>query len=234
MLILKEVVRLHGIPESIVSDQDTKFTSIFWKELHRLMGSKLLMSTVFHPQTDGATERANRSIAQILCTVVSNDRKDWSGKGLMVEFAINSSINTTMGYAPFELNHGYMPQSGQHISTDTTFKGVKQFAQQAVWNLLDAHNAILEHRIEQMHYSNKHCKPSVKYQINDLVYLSTKNLTLPKQRAWKLMPKFIGPYKILKVMNDSLNVMLELPQEFKDRKINPTFHTNLVRPYIKK
>ena len=65
-LILKEVMRLHGIPESIVSDRDTKFTSIFWKELHRLMGSKLLMSTAFHPQTDGATEQANRSIAQIL------------------------------------------------------------------------------------------------------------------------------------------------------------------------
>ena len=59
-LILKEVVRLHGIPDSIVSDRDTKFTSIFWKELHRLMGSMLLMSTVFHPQTDGATEQANR------------------------------------------------------------------------------------------------------------------------------------------------------------------------------
>ena len=64
-LILKEVMRLHGILESIVSDRDTKFTSIFWKELHRLMGSKL-MSTAFHPQTDGAPERANRSIAQIL------------------------------------------------------------------------------------------------------------------------------------------------------------------------
>ena len=54
-LILKEVMRLHGIPESIVSDRDTNFTSTFWRELHRLMGSKLLMSTVFHPQTDGAT-----------------------------------------------------------------------------------------------------------------------------------------------------------------------------------
>ena len=129
-LILKEV-RLHGIPESIVSDRDTKFTSIFWKELHRLMGSKLLMSTAFHPQT---TERANRSIAQILCTVVSNDQRDWSDKCPMVEFAINSSINATTGYAPFELNYGYMPRSGQHILTDTMFKGVKQFAQQAVWN----------------------------------------------------------------------------------------------------
>ena len=108
-LILKEVVRLHGIPESIVSDRDTKFTSIFWKELHRLMGSKLLMSTAFHPQMDGATERANRSIAQILCTVVSNDQRDWSDKCPMVEFTINSSGNATTGYAPFELNYGYMP-----------------------------------------------------------------------------------------------------------------------------
>ena len=143
-------------------------------------------------------------------------------------FAINSSVNATTGHTPFELNHRYMPQSGQHISTDTTFKGVKQFAQQAVWNLLDAHNAILEHRIEKMYYFNKCHKPGVKYQINDLVYLSTKNCTLPKHRTRKLMPKFIGPYKILKAMNESLNVTLELPQEFKDRKINPTFHTNLV------
>ena len=96
---------------------------------------------------------------------------------------IHIFINATTGYAPFELNHGYMLRSGQHISTDTTFKGVKQFAQQAVWNLLDVHDTILEHSIEQMHYSNKCCKPGVKYQINDLVYLLTKNLTLLKHRA---------------------------------------------------
>ena len=82
----------------------------------------------------------NRSIAQILCTIVSNDQKDWLGRCPMVEFAITSSVNATTGYAPFELNHGYMPQSGQYISTDTTFKGIKQFAQQAVWNLLDVHD----------------------------------------------------------------------------------------------
>ena len=113
------------------------------------------------------------------------------------------------------------------------FKGVKQFTQHAVWNLMDAHNTILEHRIGQTHYSNIHRQPSIKCQINDLVYLSTKNLTLPKHRAQKLMPKFIGPYKILKAMNKSLNITLEFPQELKDRKINPTFHTNLVQPYIK-
>ena len=135
-LILKEVVRLHGIPESIVLDRDNRFTSIFWKELQRLMGTKLLMSMAFHPQMDGATDRANISIAQILHTVVDNDQKNWLKRCSMVEIAINSSVNTTTGYAPFELNHGYIPRSGQHISTNTSFRGIKQFAQQALWNLI--------------------------------------------------------------------------------------------------
>ena len=118
-IILKEVVRLHGIPESIVSDRDTQFTSIFWKELQKLMKTKLLMSTTFHPQMHGATEWANRSVTQILQMVVDNDQKNWSEKCSMTEFAINSSVNTTTGYAPFELNYRYMPQSGQHIAVNT-------------------------------------------------------------------------------------------------------------------
>ena len=75
------------------------------------------------------------------------------------------------------------PFTGATPQIIMTLTGVKQFAQQAVWNLLDAHDAILEHRIEQTHYSNKSCKPGIEYQINDLVYLSTKNLALPKHRA---------------------------------------------------
>ena len=79
-IVLKEVMRLHGIPESIVSDRDTQFTFIFWKELQKLVRTKLLMSTAFHPQTDGITEQANRLVAQILRTVVDNDQKNWSEK----------------------------------------------------------------------------------------------------------------------------------------------------------
>ena len=65
-LFLKEIMRLHGVPKSIVSDRNSKFMSTFWHELHRLMGTKLLMSAAFHPQTDGITEQANHSIGQIL------------------------------------------------------------------------------------------------------------------------------------------------------------------------
>src|SRR6202040_509779 len=100
-LYVKEVVHLHGLPHSIVSNRDSKFTSKFWKETHRLLGTKLLMSTVFHPQMDGATERANCSVGQILRSVIQPDQSDWVDKILIVEFAINSNISSSMGFAPF-------------------------------------------------------------------------------------------------------------------------------------
>ena len=135
-LFLKEVVRLHRIPDSIVSDQDSKFTSIFWCELLRIMDIKPLMSTAFHPQMDGSTERVDRSIGQILWTVIRGDQKDWAHKYPMVEFAMNSDVSSTTGFAPFELNQGYMPQIGIPITIDTPFQGIKQFADQARSNLL--------------------------------------------------------------------------------------------------
>jgi hypothetical protein len=128
-LFLEEIVRLHGVPDSIVSDRDSKFTSIFWHELQRFMGTKLLMATVFNPQTDGATKRANRSIGQVLRSVIRE--KDWAAKCPIVELALNSNVSTTTGLAPFELNHGYMLRIDLPVNTDTTFKGVSQFAQEA-------------------------------------------------------------------------------------------------------
>src|ERR1700722_4375001 len=96
-LYVKEVVHLHRLPHCIVSDRDSKFTSKFWKETHQLLGTKLLMSTAFHPQTDGATKRANRSVRQILQSVIQPDQSDWVDKIPIVKFAINSKINRSTG-----------------------------------------------------------------------------------------------------------------------------------------
>ena len=89
------------------------------------MGTKLLMSTAFCPQTDGATERANHSIGQILRMIINDDQKNWADKCPMVEFALNSSVSATTRFAQFELNQGYMPQVRMPTSFDTIFKGVK-------------------------------------------------------------------------------------------------------------
>jgi hypothetical protein len=104
-----EIVRLHGLPSSIVSDHDSKFTSKWWRELHKILGTRLLMSTLFHPQTDGKTEHANWNVGQIFHTVVCADQRDWCDRIDLTEFAINASILETTRYAPFELNGGHMP-----------------------------------------------------------------------------------------------------------------------------
>src|SRR6266481_346322 len=155
-IFLKEIVRLHGVPDSIVSDRDTKFTSSFWKELHRLMGTKLLMSMAFHPQMDGATEQANHLVGQVLRALVHNDQKDWENQCPIVEFALNSSISSSTGYALFELNYGFIPQLGQWLGTDTKFASVKQFMQQVQLNLMMAHDTIIESCVVQAHHVNCH------------------------------------------------------------------------------
>ena len=205
------VAILHGdcktswIPESIVTDQVPKFTSKFWKELHRLMGMKLLMSTSFHPQMDGVMERVNCSISQVLWALVRNNQKDWAELCPMVEFALNSSMSMSMGCVPFELNYGYILQLGQHLHTNMTFVGVKQFIQQALWNVMTAHDAIIASCMMQMHHANCHQQAGKVYSPGNRVYLSTKNLAVPKGRAKKLLPKFIGPYKVIEC--------IQLPQQ---------------------
>ena len=179
-LFLKEVVRLHGIPKSIMSDHDTKFTSRFWCELHKLMGTKLVMSTAFHPQMDGTMEWANCSIGQVLRMIIQDDQRDWAAKCLMVEFVLNSNINAMTGFAPFKLNQGYIPQIGLPTLFDTKFKGVKQFALQAKWDLMAAHDVSIANLVMQMFHADKKHHTSNEYNMGDHVYLSMQTLPYPK------------------------------------------------------
>ena len=100
------------------------------------MGTNLLMSMVFHPQMDGATEWANCAIGQVLRMIIQDDQKDWETKCQMVEFALNSNVSTTTRFALFELNQGYLPQIRLPTLFNTKFRGVKQFTLQAKWELI--------------------------------------------------------------------------------------------------
>ena len=104
-LVYDGVVRLHGFPECILSDRDTRFTSHFWRALWKLSGTRLAMSTSYHPQTDGQTENVNRVVQDILRAYVSDSRKDWDRYLTAAEIAINSSRHASTGYTPFFLNH---------------------------------------------------------------------------------------------------------------------------------
>ena len=228
-IFLKEIVRLHGLPQSIVSDRDPKFTSAFWRELHRMMGARLLMSTAFHPQTDGTSERTIRLINQVLHSMVNPDQLDWIEKIPITEFALNSSVSATTGFAPFELNYGYLPRTMAGIQTDTPYEGVRVFAERARDNLMIAHDTILSARVNQTHYANQHRQEEPAIKEGTLVFLSTQNLSFLKGRARKLIPKFIGPYKVQVAHPETSTYTLELPEDLRKRKLNPTFHVSLLR-----
>ncbi|GJE91950.1 chromo domain-containing protein [Phanerochaete sordida] len=194
------------------------------------------MSTSFHPQTDGATERANRSIEQILRAMVKPDQTDWVDKLPMVEFALNSSVNSSTGYAPFELVQGTMPRMVHQLPKENHVPGAKAFVERAVLNLCAAHDAIIDSRIHQTHHANRHRRDENldrgqedPLQVGDKVYLSTENLSLPQRRARKLVPKFIGPYTILESDPTTSSYTLQLPPDLSSRGIHPKFHVSKLR-----
>jgi hypothetical protein len=134
----------------MVSDRDTKFASRFWHEMHKILGTKLLMSTVFHPQMDGAYEQVNRSVGQVLQTLVLPNQIDGVDKLPITEFAINSNISSSTGFTPFELNYGYMPSLIRGIMPFEKVKpGIKRFVNYTLNNLEMAHNTIIESQVNQ-------------------------------------------------------------------------------------
>ena len=172
---------MHGLPASIVLDCDSKFTSIWWRELHRVLRVKLLMSTSFHPQTDGHTKQMNRSIGQILRAIIAPDQLDWYCKLSLIEFAINSSISKSTGFTPFELVYTQMPHFMNKISPELVKnKGIQDFMEAVIQNVNDAFNAILQHCVFIKRKADSKRRVELEIKKGDKVYLLTKDLALPK------------------------------------------------------
>ncbi|KAF1313206.1 Pol protein, partial [Globisporangium splendens] len=132
-LFLEHVFRYHGLPESIVSDRDPRFTAAFWRELFHLLGTDLAMSTADHPETDGQTERVNRVVEDILRSIAVDHPRDWSRWLPYAEFAINSSEHASTAVTPFYFNSLRHPRVPA-----TLFEGVEYSAVGGQLAALDA------------------------------------------------------------------------------------------------
>ncbi|TKC11712.1 transposase family protein [Robertmurraya kyonggiensis] len=108
-LFFKEIVRLYGMPKTIVSDRDAKFLSYFWKTLWAKLGTKLLFSTTCHPQIDGQTKVVNRTLSALLRALISRNLRTWEECLPHVEFAYNRSLHSATKYTPFEIVYGFNP-----------------------------------------------------------------------------------------------------------------------------
>ncbi|EJD39927.1 ribonuclease H-like protein, partial [Auricularia subglabra TFB-10046 SS5] len=226
-MLFATVYKLHSLPEAVVSDRDVLFTSAFWRRLNELTGIELRMSMAYHPQTDRTTERANHTLGQMIRQCISEDQKDWAGKLPAIEFAMNCATSATTGFSPFFLNTSQNPRMLTSVGS-TKYPGVYKFVETMRETLLTAHDAIIGARVKQTTEANKHRREST-FREGQLVYLSTKNLRLARTKSRKLVPRYIGPYKILKEVTPGASYTLELPPELKKRCLHPTFHASLLR-----
>ncbi|KAG9221532.1 hypothetical protein CCMSSC00406_0009355 [Pleurotus cornucopiae] len=230
-LVFSEVYKLHGLPKRIISDRDVLFTSHFWQHLHHLIGSKLHMSSAYHPESDGSTERANRTLTTMIRQCIHPTQKDWVSKLPAIEFAINLARSESTGFAPFFLNSGRMPRPFiWDAPKSSEFPGVRVFAQRLKYAVMSAHDSILAARVKQTRDANRHRRASP-FTVNDLVYISTKNISFPRGLARKFVPKYIGPYKITRDFNNN-TYQVELPARLRQRGVHNAFHASLLRVHV--
>jgi hypothetical protein len=227
-LMYETVVRHHGMPTSIVSDRDPRFTSNFWRSLWNLTGTNLAMSTAFHPQTDGQTERMNRTLEDMLRATANYEQDNWDESLITLEIAYNNSIQASTGFSPFFLNSGQHPNLPMltAVKSESSNPTANDFLERISKGLTQAKQNLKDAQERQTKYANQN-RREMKFKVGDQVLLSTANIR-NKDRAPKLSPRFIGPFRVCRVVSD-VAYELQLPTTM---KIHPVFHISKLKKYV--
>ncbi|KAJ9532845.1 hypothetical protein QJQ45_010962 [Haematococcus lacustris] len=231
-LFFDHIFKHHGLPEAIISDRDPKFTSDFWTSLFHLTGTRLLLSSAYHPQTDGQTERANRIVEDMLRPYVNDHKTDWDQHLAAVEFAYNNSEHAGTGFTPFYLNYGQHPTTPSALLLPTPTLVPSQAAEDFVTSMrnnLTAARSALQRSIDtQKLHADQHRRHE-EFEVGDLVLLSCANLNLQTAvNSAKLQPRFVGPFKVL-AKHSPVSYKLDLPSSMRTL---PTFHISRLRHYL--
>ncbi|KAJ9519373.1 hypothetical protein QJQ45_023169 [Haematococcus lacustris] len=232
------VFRLHGLPKVIVSDRDPRFTSTFWTELFRLTGTHLNMSTANHPQTDGQTERANRTLEDMLRNFVSPYHDDWDTHLTAAEFAYNSSTHAATGFTPFHLNSGQEPHTPLSLSAPTPDHApAEKESAPAFLQRMAADISVAKHHLHNAQeratkYANAKRQDHV-FKVGDQVYLADSFFTHAQiaqsaadHATRKFSPRQHGPFRVLEVVTP-VALRLEFPPVWKS--MHPVVHVSHVK-----
>jgi transposase InsO family protein len=227
-LFLKNIWKLHGLPVSIISDRGPQFVAEFWRHLTSRLRINCLLSTAYHPETDGQTERANAVLEQYLRAHVSYLQDDWAEWLPLAELSINTANSESTRISPFFANYGFHPRLGfepVEPSTRPPARDAERFAKRMEEILEHLKSELTASRARYEDNANRNRRPARNYQVNDLVWLNAKNIkTLRPQK--KLDWKNLGPFRVEKVVSPYA-YRLTLPESMRNHNV---FHVSLLRP----
>ncbi|KAJ0936480.1 putative nucleotidyltransferase, Ribonuclease H [Helianthus annuus] len=222
-----EIICRHGTPRDIISDCDGRFTSRLWETFQSGLGTTLNLSTAFHPQTDGQTERKIRTLEDMLRSCVLDFGGSWDAYLPLVEFSYNNSYHSSIQMAPFEALYGRKCRSPivWHEIGDSQITG-PELLQEPTDKILQIRDNLLKARSRQKSYADRRRKP-LEFDVGDHVFLKVspwKGVRFGKKG--KLAPRYVGPFKILERIG-KVAYRLELPEELST--VHPTFHVSNLR-----
>ncbi|KAK3575422.1 hypothetical protein QTP86_026497 [Hemibagrus guttatus] len=198
--MFQHVFRNFGLPKDIVSDRGSQFTSRVWGSLCAQLGIGVSLSSVYHSQSNGQTERLNQEIGRFLRSYCSREQQRWSEFLLWAEYTQNSLIHSSTGLTHFQCVLGYQPPLFPRSGEPADVPAVEEWYRlnQEVWERAHVRlqRAVRRQRIQ----ADRHRRPHPSYQVGQKVWLSTRNLRL-KLPCHKLSPKFVGPFEIIRQIN---------------------------------
>ena len=174
-LMVDNVVRLHGMPDDVVADRDPRWTGRFWRAVLKKLRTKINLSTAYHPESDGQTERMNRVVCEALRNYVSGDEHTWDEHLSMVEFAINNSVNSSTKATPFSLNYIKEPQIHVDVGLHTNVPAAERTASN-LYERQEAARRCMKHAQERQRNLANQKRQDLEFQVGDMVLLNVRNL----------------------------------------------------------
>lgn len=226
-LLVKHVFRLHGIPMEILSDRGPQFTARVWREFCQALGARPALSSGFHPQTNGQTERMNQELESTLRCLCSSNPRTWSSQLSWAEYAHNAHVSSATGLSPFEASLGYQPPLFPSEETDVGVASVRHHIRRCRRTWENVVQALNRASARSRRWADRRRVPAPQYHPGQKVWLSTRDIRL-KASSRKLAPRFIGPFEVQSVLGPT-SVRLRLPDSL---KVHPVFHVSLLKPVV--